>query len=176
MDRAARDVRCHGRDVWPSRLRDVGRQLSISWRRGGIRPKAQVCQSPVARLATSTPDGTPHLVPVVFALGARRPAEATGADVIYTAVDAKRKTTQRLRRLANLEHNPRASVLVDSYADDWTQLWWVRADGVAAIHRDGEVMRAAYRLLRAKYAQYQSVPLNGPVIAIAVQRWASWHA
>lgn len=51
-----------------------------------------------------------------------------------------------------------------------------RADGVAAIHRDGEVMRAAYRLLRAKYAQYQSVPLNGPVIAIAVQRWASWHA
>lgn len=59
---------------------------------------------------------------------------------------------------------------------DWTQLWWVRADGVAAIHRDGEVMRAAYRLLRAKYAQYQSVPLNGPVIAIAVQRWASWHA
>lgn len=83
---------------------------------------------------------------------------------------------RRLRRLANLEHNPRASVLVDSYADDWTQLWWVRADGVAAIHRDGEVMRAAYRLLRAKYAQYQSVPLNGPVIAIAVQRWASWHA
>lgn len=176
MDRAARDVRCHGRDVWPSRLRDVGRQLSISWRRGGIRPKAQVC--PVPRRTTGHQHARrhTHLVPVVFALGARRPAEATGADVIYTAVDAKRKTTQRLRRLANLEHNPRASVLVDSYADDWTQLWWVRADGVAAIHRDGEVMRAAYRLLRAKYAQYQSVPLNGPVIAIAVQRWASWHA
>lgn len=115
---------------------------------GEFDPKLRFAQSPVARLATSTPDGTPHLVPVVFALGARRPAEATGADVIYTAVDAKRKTTQRLRRLANLEHNPRASVLVDSYADDWTQLWWVRADGVAAIHRDGEVMRAAYRLLR----------------------------
>lgn len=105
---------------------------------GEFDPKLRFAQSPVARLATSTPDGTPHLVPV--------------------------------------EHNPRASVLVDSYADDWTQLWWVRADGVAAIHRDGEVMRAAYRLLRAKYAQYQSVPLNGPVIAIAVQRWASWHA
>lgn len=84
---------------------------------GEFDPKLRFAQSPVARLATSTPDGTPHLVPVVFALGARRPAEATGADVIYTAVDAKRKTTQRLRRLANLEHNPRASVLVDSYAD-----------------------------------------------------------
>lgn len=124
---------------------------------GEFDPKLRFAQSPVARLATSTPDGTPHLVPVVFALGARRPAEATGADVIYTAVDAKRKTTQRLRRLANLEHNPRASVLVDSYADDWTQLWWVRADGVAAIHRDGEVMRAAYR---SAARQICSIPIG----------------
>ncbi|CCK54066.1 TIGR03668 family PPOX class F420-dependent oxidoreductase [Mycobacterium canetti] len=140
---------------------------------GEFDPKLRFAQSPVARLATITPDGIPHLVPVVFALGA---TGAAGEDVIYTAVDAKPKTTQRLRRLANLENNPQASMLVDSYADDWTQLWWVRADGVAAIHRDGEVMHAAYGLLRAKYAQYQSVPLNGPVIAIAVRRWASWHA
>lgn len=46
MDRAARDVRCHGRDVWPSRLRDVGRQLSISWRRGEFDPKLRFAQSP----------------------------------------------------------------------------------------------------------------------------------
>jgi len=55
-------------------------------------------------------------------------------------------------------------------------LWWVRVDGVAAIHHDGEAMRTGYRLLRAKYAQYQSVSLNGPVIAITVRRWSSWHA
>jgi hypothetical protein len=30
--------------------------------------------------------------------------------------------------------------------------------------------------LRAKYAQYQSVSLDGPVIAIAVRRWSSWNA
>src|SRR5262249_36111637 len=112
----------------------------------------------------------PHLVPVVFALG---PA---ASDVVYTAIDAKPKTTQRLRRLTNIEHNPQVSVLVDHYADDWTQLWWVRVDGIATIHRDDEAMRAGYRLLRAKYAQYQSVSLNGPVIAVAVHRWASWHA
>ena len=100
----------------------------------------------------------------------------TAKTIVYTAVDAKPKTTQRLRRLANIENNPQASLLVDHYADDWTQLWWVRADGVAAIHRDGEQMHIGYRLLRAKYAQYQSVALNGPVIAITVRRWSSWHA
>jgi PPOX class probable F420-dependent enzyme len=130
-------------------------------------PKVRFAQAPVARLATVTPEGTPHVVPVVFALR---------DDVVYTAVDAKPKTTQRLRRLANIESNPQVSVLVDHYADDWTQLWWVRADGIAAIHRNGNALQAGHDLLRAKYAQYQAITLDGPVIAIAVRRWTSWHA
>jgi PPOX class probable F420-dependent enzyme len=128
--------------------------------------RVRFSQSPVARLATSTPDGIPHVVPVVFAVD---------GDLIYTAVDAKPKTTQRLRRLANIERNESVSLLVDHYADDWAQLWWVRADGVAAIHRDDEVMHAGYGLLRAKYPQYESVSLNGAVIAISVHRWSGWH-
>lgn len=130
-------------------------------------PELRFAQAPVARLATVTPDGMPHLVPVVFAVS---------DDVVYTTVDAKPKTTRRLRRLANIESNPRASVLVDHYADDWTQLWWVRVDGTAAIHRTGEAMEIGYDVLRAKYAQYQVVQLDGPVITVAVQRWISWHA
>lgn len=130
-------------------------------------PKTRFAQAPVARLATVTPDGRPHLVPVVFAVD---------GEVIYTAVDAKPKTTQRLRRLANIDGNPRVSLLVDHYAEDWTQLWWVRVDGVATIHHDGNAMRIGRDLLRAKYAQYQSVPLNGPVIAVTVRRWSSWQA
>lgn len=124
----------------------------------------------MARLATIRADGRPHLVPVVFALHPGLP------DTLYTAVDAKPKTTQRLRRLANIEANPQVSLLVDEYDDDWTRLWWVRVDGIAAIHRDGAVMDTGQRLLRAKYPQYQSVPLNGPVIAVTVGRWSSWHA
>ncbi|MCV7232014.1 TIGR03668 family PPOX class F420-dependent oxidoreductase [Mycobacterium branderi] len=133
-------------------------------------PKTSFASASVARLATVAPDGTPHLVPVVFALRLSRD------DVVYTAVDAKPKSTRRLRRLANIEHNPRVSVLVDHYADDWAQLWWVRADGIARIHRTGNALQAGYDLLRAKYPQYQSVPLDGPVIAVAVRRWSSWHA
>jgi PPOX class probable F420-dependent enzyme len=137
---------------------------------GEFDPRAGFRRSSVAHLATVTPDGVPHLVPVVFAV------DPDGAETVYTAVDAKPKTTRRLRRLANIENNPQASLLVDHYSDDWTQLWWVRADGIATIHHDGEQMHKGYRLLRAKYPQYQSVALNGPVIALAVRRWSSWHA
>lgn len=132
-------------------------------------PKANFARAPVARLATVAPDGVPHLVPVVFALRLSRD------DVVYTAIDAKPKTSRRLRRLANIESNPHVSLLVDHYADDWARLWWVRVDGIAVIHRDGDALQTGYDLLRAKYRQYQSVPLDGPVIAVAIHRWSSWH-
>jgi PPOX class probable F420-dependent enzyme len=128
---------------------------------------AMFADSPVAMLATVGPDSAPHVVPVVFAVH---------ADVIYTAVDAKRKSTRRLRRLINIESNPRVSLLVDHYADDWSQLWWVRADGLAAIHYSGEEMANGYALLRRKYVQYQRIALDGPVVTVEVQRWSSWQA
>lgn len=139
---------------------------------GEFDPKASFGRARVARLATVAPGALPHLVPVVFAVGAD---DRAGSDVVYTAVDAKPKTTRRLRRLANIDSNPRVSLLVDHYADDWTQLWWVRVDGVATVHTDGDAVDLGRLLLRAKYPQYQSVSLDGPVIQVAVQRWSSWH-
>jgi PPOX class probable F420-dependent enzyme len=128
---------------------------------------AMFAESPVAMLATAGSDAVPHVVPVVFAVH---------GDVVYTAVDAKRKSTRRLRRLANIEANPQVSLLVDHYEDDWSQLWWVRADGVAAIHYSGEEMAAGYALLRRKYPQYQRIALDGPVVTVDVKRWSSWQA
>ena len=75
----------------------------------------------VARLATVTPDGSPHVVPIVFAVD---------GDTIYTAVDGKPKRSRQLQRLANIAAHPRVTVLADRYDEDWSQLWWVRADGV----------------------------------------------
>jgi PPOX class probable F420-dependent enzyme len=124
-------------------------------------------ESPVAMLATVGPDGAPHVVPVVFAVH---------RDVVYTAVDAKRKSTQRLRRLANIEGNPQVSLLVDHYEPDWSRLWWVRADGEAAIHYSGDEMATGYSLLRGKYVQYQRIALDGPVVTVAVKKWSSWRA
>lgn len=122
--------------------------------------------SPVGRLATVSPQLRPHLVPIVFAVA---------GDVVYTSVDAKPKTTTALRRLANIAANPAVAVLVDRYDDDWTQLWWARADGTARI-ADGAEARAAIRHLTARYSQYEQQPPPGPVIAIDVARWSGWSA
>jgi PPOX class probable F420-dependent enzyme len=118
----------------------------------------------VARLATAGPDG-PHVVPIVFAVV---------GDVIYHAVDHKPKRTTALRRLDNLRADPRASVLVDAYDEDWERLWWVRADGMASILAPGHA--EAIAALRAKYPQYEARPPEGPVVAIKVERWSSWSA
>ena len=122
----------------------------------------------VGRLSTTTSAGRPHLVPVVF---------AAAAHVVWTAVDAKPKSTRSLRRLANVESNPWVSVLVDHYEDDWSQLWWVRADGEATVvsveSEDGHLALAA---LAAKYPQYAGQAPAGPLIRIVVDTWASWSA
>ena len=139
----------------------------------GFDAVTEFANAPVAALATLGPGGAPHLVPVVFAVQ-RTPD--TGDTTIYSAVDAKRKTTRRLRRLANIERDGRVSLLVNSNTDDWSQLWWVRADGLAQTHYSGEEMATGYGLLRAKYRQYQRIALDGPVITVRVTRWSSWQA
>jgi PPOX class probable F420-dependent enzyme len=118
----------------------------------------------VARLATVDATGAPHLVPIVFALA---------GELIHTAVDAKPKRHHRLRRLANIAHEPRVSVLVDHYDDDWTLLWWVRADGLARV---ADTSAEALAALTAKYPQYRVTPPPGPFLTIEVRRWSSWSA
>ena len=120
-----------------------------------------------AVLATVSEAGRPHVVPVTFAVD---------GEVIYTAVDAKPKSTRDLRRLSNIRHDPRVSVLADCYDEDWTALWWVRADGSAAIIDDPAEMTGPLRLLAGRYPQYQASPPAGPVIAITVTRWTGWSA
>jgi PPOX class probable F420-dependent enzyme len=127
--------------------------------------------APVAMLATAGADAVPHIVPVVFAV--HNDGETT---TVYTAVDAKRKSTHRLRRLVNIEANPQVSMLVDCYDEDWAKLWWVRADGRAEIHYSGEAMANGYYHLRRKYVQYQRIALDGPVVTVEVAKWSSWQA
>jgi PPOX class probable F420-dependent enzyme len=119
----------------------------------------------VARLATADAGGRPHLVAITFALE---------GDVVYHAVDAKPKRTRALRRLANIAANPRVCVLADHYDDaDWGALWWVRADGSARVV-EGEQASSAVDLLAGRYPQYRESPPEGPVVAVAVERWSGW--
>ena len=115
----------------------------------------------IGRLATVTATGRPHVVPVCFALAHKR---------IFTAVDAKPKATRALARLENIRATGRASLLVDHYEEDWSELWWVRVDGVAEVVHSEKAIDA----LAAKYEQYRTARPEGPVIAIAPERWSSW--
>jgi len=101
---------------------------------------------------------------------------AVDGDVVYTAVDAKPKSTTNLKRLSNIRDNPRVAVLADHYEDDWSTLWWVRADGTATVVSDAEAMERPVRMLAERYPQYAASPPGGPVIVIRVHRWTGWSA
>lgn len=128
--------------------------------------RASFAEARTAHLATANADSTPHLVPVVF---------VTIGDRIATAVDWKPKSGARLRRLSNIEENPRVALLVDHYDEDWARLWWARADGTAEIHAPDE-QPDLFTALVAKYPQYRARPPRGELIVVAVTRWSGWSA
>jgi PPOX class probable F420-dependent enzyme len=131
------------------------------------RCRARLSTARVGHLATVRPDGRPHVVACCFAVQ---------GDRLWTAVDAKPKTTTRLQRLDNIRAHPWASLLADHYEEEWEELWWVRADGPAAVLGEGAEREAALAALVAKYPQYAAALPAGPVIAVAVERWVGWSA
>ena len=120
-----------------------------------------------AHLATVGPGAKPHIVVVTFAVV---------GEMIVTAIDHKPKRTRRLQRLENIDNNPAVSILVDSYDEDWSKLWWVRADGEAAIHVGGVVFERAIDALSKRYDQYEEMRPEGPVIAITIDEISWWEA
>jgi PPOX class probable F420-dependent enzyme len=126
-----------------------------------------VATAQVARLATLDPDGRPHLVPIVFVLD---------GDTVYSAVDTKPKRSRALRRIENVRREPRVTVLVDRYDDDWSRLWWVRLRGRGRVLDGGDEAERALELLATKYEQYRAAPPGLPVLAIDVDEWRAWSA
>ncbi len=120
----------------------------------------------VARLATVDEQGQPHLLPVVFAV--------QGEAVVF-AIDGKPKQSRDLKRLRNIRGNPRVSLLADHYDENWTRLWWVRADGAARI-LSGRNATEPIGWLTAKYRQYLAQPPDGPVVMVDVTTWRGWAA
>lgn len=127
--------------------------------------RARFAAARVARLATVGSDGQPHVVPITFAVD---------GDRICTAVDHKPKSTRNLRRLRNIEDNPRVALLADHYAEDWAALWWVRVDGRASIVTGGAAVEHHVDLLAQRYEQYRDARPAGPVIVIEAERWTGW--
>jgi len=125
-------------------------------------------QARVARLATVGDHGAPHVVPVCF---------AATRDQLVTAIDHKPKTTTQLKRLDNIRANPAVSLLVDRYEEDWSLLWWVRADGHARVVDDPVELQPLLAPLLEKYrGHYGLRSLEGPAVVVDLHHWAGWTA
>lgn len=128
----------------------------------------RVARARVATLGTVNAGGGIDLVPVTFALD---------GDALVTAVDHKPKRTTRLARLDNVRRDPRVTVLVHDYDEDWSRLWWARLRGRARVVEAGTADHtAAVAPLVAKYHQYREQPPAGPAIVVDVEDWRSWSA
>ncbi|WP_150240320.1 TIGR03668 family PPOX class F420-dependent oxidoreductase [Nocardiopsis quinghaiensis] len=127
--------------------------------------RERFARSRVARLATVDDDGQPHLVPVVF---------AAYDNTVAIPVDHKPKATYRLKRVRNIEGDPRVSLLADEYSDDWDRLWWARADGEALVQHSGPAWDEARERLAERYSQYRAEPPGEAIILVEIHRWAGW--
>ena len=121
----------------------------------------------VAHLATVGADRRPHIVPICFALHDQ---------TLYFAVDAKPKKTTNLKRLRNIAANPKVSLLIDHYEDDWDGLWWIRIDGQARVVTEEAEVERALQLLAERYVQYQAAKPAGPVVAVSIEAMTGWSA
>ena len=130
----------------------------------------------VARLATADGKGRPAVVPLCYAFD---------GESFYSSIDEKPKSVgQRgLKRVRNIEANPRVALVIDDYSEDWSNLVYVLVSGVASIilpgGEGGEHARAV-ALLRGKYPQYASMAIDERMIIkitpTRIKRWGARRA
>ena len=127
----------------------------------------------VGHLASAGADGAPHVVPVCYALD-------DGGLYFVADLKPKRRPARELLRLRNLHENPRAALVVDDYDDDWTRLAYVLVRGPTTLVAAPSAHAAALALLRARYPQYRTMPLDDPaahpVVRIEAERVVTWRA
>ena len=122
----------------------------------------------VGHLASATPSGLPHIVPVCFEL-------MHGA--VYIGLDAKPKSVDvlSLRRVRNMVANPQTAFMVDRYDEDWSRLGYVLVTAQASLELDERERSDAVQILRRKYVQYQTLlPDDAHIVRLLPQRVSSW--
>src|SRR5262245_19685502 len=125
----------------------------------------------VARLATAGADRQPSVVPICYAFYDEN---------LYTPIDEKPKATaaNELKRIRNIEENPRVSMVIDDYSDDWTQLAYVLISATAQIITPaGQPAEHAQvvDVLREKYPQYRLMAIDRrPIIKLIPTRFKYW--
>jgi PPOX class probable F420-dependent enzyme len=142
-----------------------------------------LAQARRAVLGTTGPSGRPRLFPLAFAFAfAPAPRDASEGLVVYSALDGKPKSVtdpRQLARVRDIAARPRVSLLVDRWSEDWTELAWLRLDGVATLLEPTDSTAGEHRraivLLRERYPQYASHRLEErPILRIEIERVVGW--
>lgn len=114
----------------------------------------------------------PDPVPVVYAVD--------DDGYIGVPVDTiKQKTTTRLRREDNLDADPRGALLVERWdAEDWSRLWWVRADLEHQEDPGAERLDALGERLTRTVPQYADRPFDHIIVCriVGITGWAASDA
>jgi coenzyme F420-0:L-glutamate ligase/coenzyme F420-1:gamma-L-glutamate ligase len=115
--------------------------------------RAFVSLARVARLATATPEGLPHAVPICYWFDGSN---------FYFVIDEKPKRQRglQLKRMRNIVANAQIALLIDHYEEDWSQLAYVLVAGRAQIVEEQEEYMEALRNLRDRYPQYRVMALS----------------
>jgi hypothetical protein len=108
-------------------------------------------------------------VPVVFALD--------DGGMLGIPIDrVKPKSTARLQRERNLDADPRATLLVEHWdANDWSRLWWVRAELHRVVAASPDVVAGLGARLAGRYPQYSDQPFSG-ILVLRVVKVSGWAA
>ncbi|MEW6297125.1 MAG: TIGR03668 family PPOX class F420-dependent oxidoreductase [Thermodesulfobacteriota bacterium] len=125
---------------------------------------------PVARLATADTGGRPHVIPFCYAFDGEQ---------FYFVVDEKpkRQAGKPLKRIRNIVENPHVALVIDDYADDWSQLAYVLVSGTARLVTDEQEYDRALTLLRERYPQYRHMQLSfarNPMVRITPTNVHAW--
>ncbi|HET7290501.1 MAG TPA: TIGR03668 family PPOX class F420-dependent oxidoreductase, partial [Thermodesulfobacteriota bacterium] len=93
--------------------------------------------------------------------------------------DKKEKSVmpRELKRVRNIMSNPRVSLVVDGYYEDWNRLYFVLISGHAEVLGSGGEYRNSLGILARKYTQYVKMGLEDaglPVIKITPEKIVSW--
>ena len=116
----------------------------------------------VAHLGLLDEQGAPRVQPITF---------ARVGETLVSAIDDKPKR-RTPARLARLRSDPRATITVDRYDDDWTKLAWVQVLATATIRDLDPTSLAA---LQRRYPAYTTPP-PGPLINFRPVRILCWRA
>ena len=93
----------------------------------------------VCRVATVSPEGVPHLVPVCHALAGQKLYLGSGNEAT---------------KVRNLKSTPRITLTVDEYSEHWASLKGVMIQGRARLIERGPEFTRAREALYDKYPQY----------------------